>query len=98
MRVLKKGFSRLVEVLRGSENFAAVNSSDIARRVLARAAAKLGGVEALASHLMIGPRILRHYIAGSEPVPNVLFLRAVDIILDELPQAQDAAARRGAGQ
>ena len=57
----------------------------VGRRVLARAAAKLGGVEALAEHLAIRQRLLQSYITGAEPVPDALFLRAIDIILDDVP-------------
>ena len=55
------------------------------RRVLARAAAKLGGVEALASSLRISRKLLMAYITGGEPVPDVLFLRAIDVILEDVP-------------
>ena len=57
----------------------------VARRVLSRAAAKLGGVDALASYLGIGHDTLRLYIDGREPVPDVLFLRALDLSLEEVP-------------
>jgi hypothetical protein len=42
----------------------------------------LGGVEALAAKLDIGPRVLKHYITGNEPVPDSLFLRVIDVVLD----------------
>lgn len=51
--------------------------------MLARAAAKLGGVEALAERMQIGHRVLRHYIEGKEPVPDAVLLRALDVLLDE---------------
>ena len=57
----------------------------VGRRVLARAAAKLGGVEALAAHLEISQRVLQYYITGVEPVPDALCLRAIDVILEDVP-------------
>lgn len=55
------------------------------RRVLARAAAMMGGAEQLAAHLKISHRVLQHYLVGTEPVPDALFLRAIDVILDNTP-------------
>jgi hypothetical protein len=57
--------------------------------VLARAAAQLGGVEPLAAKLMISQRLLQYYITGSEPVPDPLLLRAIDIVLEQLPGIQN---------
>ena len=57
----------------------------IGRRVLARAAAKLGGVDALAARLEISEQVLRHYITGREPVPDALLMRAIDVILEDVP-------------
>jgi hypothetical protein len=53
-----------------------------ARSFLVHAAVRLGGVEALAAKLDIGPRVLEHYISGNEPVPDSLFLRVIDVVLD----------------
>jgi hypothetical protein len=64
--------------------------NNIARRVLARAAVRLGGVEALARRLGIGATLARHYITGSQPVPDVLFLLALDVIVEALPPAAPA--------
>ena len=60
-------------------------SQDTSRKVLARAAA-LVGVEALAGRLQISPRALRHYLTGYELIPDALFLRAVDVIVEQLPE------------
>ena len=62
-----------------------MNTVRIGGSVLARAAAKLGGVESLAERLKISQRLLRYYITGAEPVPDVLFMGAVDVILEEAP-------------
>lgn len=55
----------------------------VGRQLLSRAAAKLGGVEALSERLGIGHRILRHYIEGKEPVPDSVLLRAIDVLLED---------------
>jgi hypothetical protein len=60
-----------------------VSPVKVGRQVLARAAAKSGGVEALAERMQIGHRVLRHYIEGKEPVPDEVLLRALDVLLDE---------------
>jgi hypothetical protein len=57
-----------------------------ARRVLARAAVKAGGIPALAAELDMSERVLRHYIEGTEPVPDNLVLKVVDIILKDAPE------------
>ena len=58
----------------------------VTRRVLARAAAMLGGVEALAARLGMSQRLLAHYIEGSDPIPDALLLSAIDVVLDEAPK------------
>ena len=57
----------------------------VARHVLARAAAKVGSVAELASRLNVRPRALHHYVTGQLVVPDALFLRALDVLLEELP-------------
>jgi hypothetical protein len=64
---------------------AIVASQDTSRKVLARAAA-IVGVEALAERLQITTRVLQHYLTGYELIPDVLFLRAVDVIIEQLPE------------
>jgi len=58
----------------------------VARHVLARAAAKVGGVAELASRLNLSPRVLHYYVTGRLVVPDALFLRALDVALEELPE------------
>jgi hypothetical protein len=65
-----------------------MGSHEVARRVLARAAAQLGSVESLAGRLMISSRLLQYYITGSEPVPDSLLLRVIDIVLEGLPEIE----------
>lgn len=55
------------------------------RQLLARAAVRLGGVDALASQLEISQRVLTLYIEGHEAVPDSLLLRVIDVILEDLP-------------
>jgi hypothetical protein len=45
-----------------------------------RAAEQLGGMEALAARLDMSPGALRVYLVGTEPVPQPLFLRIVDVL------------------
>ena len=64
--------------------------SDGSRQILARAAAKLGGVGALASKLGVSPRVVEHYISGHELVPDGLLLQVIDVVLDGRPPQTDA--------
>jgi DNA-binding transcriptional regulator YiaG len=65
-------------------------------RTLRRAAEIAGGAAEFATRLGISQRSLSVWIAGVEPVPTEIFLRAVDIVLDHAfraassrPQAQN---------
>lgn len=64
------------------------------RQLLARAAVRLGGVDALASQLEISQRVLTLYIQGHEAVPDSLLLRVIDVILDYLPD-ENTTGRAG---
>jgi hypothetical protein len=59
---------------------------ETARRVLGRAVQKLGGEQELAARIGITVLLLRLYLEGQRPVPDAVLLRAVDIVLDELPE------------
>lgn len=59
---------------------------DSARRVLARAAAQIGGMPRLAFKLKVSERVLRHYILGTEPIPEGLLLQLIDVLLEQLPE------------
>ena len=75
-----------------------MDAKQVGRRVLARAAAKVGGVAELAARLDISQRVLQYYIADREPVPDALFLRAIDVILEDAlgaPPATEASASLG---
>jgi len=73
----------------------AVEIEGVARHVVERAAAKVGGMAALASRLDLRPRVLRWYVTGQLNVPDALFLRALDVLLEELPETR-LASQRGA--
>jgi hypothetical protein len=62
-----------------------MSTQDVARKVLARAAAYMGGPEALAAKFQLSPRVLQHYLTGSERIPDALLLQAIDVILEKLP-------------
>ena len=75
----------------GSTTIAAVRTEEVARHVLARAAAKVGGVGELASRLNVRPRALHYYVTGQFVVPAGLFLRALDVLLEEPPETRLAS-------
>ena len=62
-----------------------------ARRVLARAAVLLGGVTALGERLDLAQRQITDYLTGAEPIPDEIFLAAIDIVLEELPDSRSPA-------
>jgi len=55
--------------------------SDTTVKVLEAAAEIAGGRAALAHHLGIGETLLALFIAGERELPDVLLLRAIDVIL-----------------
>ncbi|MGH8741051.1 MAG: hypothetical protein ACREUN_09085 [Burkholderiales bacterium] len=74
-----------------------MDASVTSRRVLARAAAMLGGVERLAARFNLTQRQLADYLTGGQPVPDALFLAAIDVVLEELPDPH-SPARAGAAE
>jgi hypothetical protein len=52
------------------------------KRLIEEAAARLGGLDALAKQLGISERLLKLYLSGAQPLPDALFLRIVDLISD----------------
>jgi hypothetical protein len=57
----------------------------IVQRIFTRAAEKMGSVAALALHIRATYSEIRTYIAGEAMPPEDLLLRAVDLLIDELP-------------
>ena len=72
-----------------------MDSMVTARLVLARAAALLGGADRLAGRLNLTQRELSDFLTGGAPVPDALFLAALDIVLEDLPDPR-APARAAA--
>jgi hypothetical protein len=68
-----------------------VDASVTARRVLARAAVLLGGVSPLAERLGLAQGQLAAQLTGAEPISDELFLAAIDIVLEELPDPRNPA-------
>ena len=67
---------------------AAITSDEelgIIQQILTSAMLRLGSVARLAEHLKISYADLAKYRAGDDTPPDEVLLRAVDVILDELP-------------
>jgi hypothetical protein len=56
-----------------------------------RAAETLGGVPAVASYLRVSPGSVEDWLAGKMPIPDMVFLRVVDLLLFELTGLDEAA-------
>jgi hypothetical protein len=54
---------------------------DEANRVLAKAAARAGGVRQLAAELNVSEAILTRYIGGGEPRADDLYWMIIDVLL-----------------
>lgn len=52
---------------------------------------QVGGVAQLAGRLNIGPRLLGEYLTGARTIPDALFLAAIDVVLEELPEPRTVA-------
>ena len=55
----------------------------LAQRVLAKAAARIGGADRLAKYLAVEPATLEIWLQGREIPPVEAILRAVDLVIDE---------------
>ena len=55
----------------------------LAQRVLARAAARIGGTDRLAKYLAVAPSTLDIWLQGIEVPPVEAILRAVDLVVDD---------------
>jgi hypothetical protein len=69
----------------GVQTICRMESEVAERRVLARAAVTIGGTDRLARRLNLAPRQVADYLSGATPIPDALFLQAIDILLAELP-------------
>jgi hypothetical protein len=64
-------------------------------RTLHRACEKLGGVRALATHLRVSPMAVIRWLDGASPVPQPVFLAAVDTILASVPDRRRSPRNEG---
>lgn len=55
----------------------------IHKRALKRAMDLAGGADALAAHLKVPPTGVRFWLGASGPLPDDVFLKLVDLLLDE---------------
>lgn len=69
-----------------------VQEDEIYRAAVVRAAVLLGGARELGQRLQIGMTDLTRWLAGKEKPPRFVFLRVVDIILEERQKGLLAAA------
>jgi hypothetical protein len=63
--------------------------NDVYIRSFARAAELLGGVDKLAAHLNVSQSHVRWWIKGLDKPPMDLFLRVVDLVMDQKFGRQD---------
>jgi DNA-binding transcriptional regulator YdaS (Cro superfamily) len=67
--------------------------ADVYVRTLERAAQLVGGEQALALSLKVTPSHLSLWLRGVERPPVEIFLRAVDLVTDRIPDADRPAPR-----
>jgi DNA-binding transcriptional regulator YdaS (Cro superfamily) len=60
----------------------------LAHRLLSKAAQKIGGTEFLARRLAVSPVILKQWIDRKDVPPAEIFHKALDILLDDSPDAE----------
>ena len=60
-----------------------LHSIPLGRAVIQKLVAQVGGTLAAAVALGVLQAAVERYVDGSRPVPNVLLMRAVDLIVDE---------------
>ena len=62
-----------------------VNPRSIGQRVLIKVVDKLGGLNEAALRWEIAPSLLHRFVTGTAEVPDLILLRAVDLVLEEVP-------------
>jgi hypothetical protein len=60
-----------------------------------RRAAELDGIQALARRLKISPHTLLNYLEGKQPIPERVFLDAIDVLM-EREEPRSASGRDSA--
>ena len=58
----------------------------LGQRLIVKVVNKLGGIDLAAARLEISPSLLMRFVEGTMSVPDAVLLRAVDHVLDELPE------------
>jgi hypothetical protein len=56
-------------------------------RALHRAAAVIGGLHQLATHLKVSDQYIREWMFDVGSPPNGVFLRVIELLLDQAPEA-----------
>ena len=59
----------------------------VGQAVLSRVVAELGGIETAAARLRLPRHVLNGFVDGTVAVPDIILLRAVDIVLEDQQQA-----------
>lgn len=62
---------------------------DVHQRCLQRARDTLGGLDGLAKYLLASPTSVAAWLSGVDPVPDFIFLRVVDLLLDEVQSLEE---------
>jgi len=65
-----------------------------ASKVLRSAAERLGGVELLAAHLGVTPEVVQRQIDGTCPVSEAEYLKAVDLVLEDVSVPRPGSSTR----
>jgi len=60
-----------------------VPSNPLYAECIQRAALLLGGYRALGARVGVAPRLLKHWASGKAAAPETVFLKVVDVLLDE---------------
>jgi len=60
-----------------------MDTSALAQRVLAKAAARIGSTDRLARYLAVAPATLELWLQGAEVPPVEALLKAVDLVVDD---------------
>jgi hypothetical protein len=68
----------------------------IHKRALQRAIELAGGVEPLAAHLKLPPTAIRFWLNASSPLPDGIFLKLVDLLLDHSTTELQPPTKAGA--
>jgi len=66
----------------------------IVQRIFLRAAERIGGASALCQQIKVPYSELRTYLQGDAMPPEDILLRAVDVIIDELPAIRSGFSQR----